>query len=108
MYIYICLYTYVVVPPTIIRQPAQQVVDVYEDVTFHCGAEGFQVTYIWKKRGGDVDSVLARCSNLVLSDVTPFDNGQYYCEAKNGGGTRLSNIVELEVKGNHLAISINT
>ena len=95
------VYIYVVVPPTIIRQPGQQFVDIYQNVTFHCEADGFQVTYLWKKCGGDVHPVLARCSNLVLSDVTPFDNGQYYCEVINDGGATPSNIVTLEVKGNH-------
>ena len=95
------VYIYVVVPPTIIRQPGQQFVDIYQNVTFHCEADGFQVTYLWKKCDGDVHPVLARCSNLVLSDVTPFDNGQYYCEVINDGGATPSNIVTLEVKGNH-------
>ena len=100
-YIHFCLHTCVVVPPTIIRQPVQQVVDMYQNVTFHCEAEGFQVTYLWKKHNGNVQPILARCSYLILSNVTPIDNGQYLCEAKNDGGTTSSNIVRLEVKGNH-------
>ena len=103
VHVYIYIYFYVVIPPIIIRQPGQQIVDIYQNVTFLCEAEGFQVSYFWKKCGGDVHPILARCSNLVLSDVTPFDNGQYYCEAINDGGATPSNIVTLEVKGNHYA-----
>ena len=74
---------------------------MYQNVTFHCEADGFQVTYLWKKYDGDVHPILARCSRLILSNVTPVDNGQYYCEAMNDGGNTPSNLVRLEVKGNH-------
>ena len=75
---------------------------MYQNATFHCEAEGFQVTYSWKKCNGDVHQMYTRCSHLLtLSNVTPFDSGQYLCKAKNDGGTTSSNIVRLEVKGNH-------
>ena len=95
------IHNYLVIPPIIIKQPTQQVVDIYQNVTFHCGAEGFQVTYLWKKCEANVHPILTRNSNLNLLNVTPSDNGQYYCKAINDGGTTYSNIVSLKVKGNH-------
>ena len=94
------LWTHVVIPPIIIRQPTQQIVYIHQSVTFHCEAEGFQVTYLWKKCDENKNLVIARNSNFILSNVIPFNNGQYYCEATNDGGTTPSNIVSLKVKGN--------
>ena len=93
-------YNHLVVPPTIVRQPTQQVVDIHQNVTFHCEAEGFRVKYLWKKYEGDEHREISNSSNLIIPNVTPFNNGQYYCEAINNGGTTSSNIVSLEVKGN--------
>ena len=60
------------------------------------------MTYLWKKSGGNIKpTLLARNSKLILPNVTPSDNGQYYCEAMNAGGITPSNTVSLDVKGNH-------
>ena len=95
---------YVVVPPTIKTQPTQQIVEIYQNATFYCEAEGFQVTYLWKRcdeNDENVRTVVARSANLSFSNAIPFDNGKYYCEAINNGGITSSNPVRLEVKGNH-------
>ena len=87
-----------VIPPIIIHQPTQKMVDIYQNVTLYCEAEGFQVAYLWKNCDGNI---IGRQSSVTLLNVTPDDNGQYHCEASNVGGSVSSNTVKLEVKGIH-------
>ena len=59
------------------------------------------MTYLWKRCDENVHTVVARSANLSFLNAIPFDNGEYYCEAINNGGSTLSNTVRLEVKGNN-------
>ena len=61
------------------------------------------VSYTWYKSTDDeatpaTDQIVGNDSNsLTLSNITDNDEGYYYCEVTNGGGSVFSNVVSLGV-----------
>ena len=86
----------------ITRQPTNQMITALQDVTFTCGAEGFDVKYEWKCHSGSISGTRVsgrKKSSFTISRITPSDEDQYYCVAMTEGGYAFSNNVTLTVNG---------
>ncbi|XP_054712694.1 cell adhesion molecule DSCAM-like [Uloborus diversus] len=94
------------------KKPSDQEAVVNQKVIFACQAEGIPETiHRWKYRPADavnqsIDfrSVVSSShmyvlenGSLVIRDVEKQDGGQYLCEASNGVGASLAEIVKLSV-----------
>jgi hypothetical protein len=73
-------------PPTVVSEPVGVMAAAGSTAQYECVADSFTpVTYEWKKEG---DASFSReGSVLVLENVSAADEGFYYCEATNAGGT---------------------
>ena len=65
----------------ITEQPINQNIIALQDVTFTCKAKGFAVTYSWKRHKNS--DLIGSGSKLTVYNVTPLDEDQYYCIARN-------------------------
>ena len=77
-----------------------------EDVTLNCLASVDDVIYSWHRVSGSVPSksIGLNSSTLIISKVTPYDKGLYYCIAKRKGISVQSNKAIVRVNGNKIAI----
>ncbi|XP_065918161.1 basement membrane-specific heparan sulfate proteoglycan core protein-like isoform X2 [Dysidea avara] len=84
-----------VAPPMITMQPISRTADVFQNVTFLCEAVGFKVTYDWKH--SDSNDIIGNQPNLTIPEITPSDEGYYFCVAVNKGGRVTSDVIALTV-----------
>ena len=79
----------------ITMQPISRTADVFQNVTFLCEAVGFKVTYDWKH--SDSNDIIGNQPNLTIPEITPSDEGYYFCVAVNKGGRVTSDVIALTV-----------
>lgn len=96
-----CESTLITVSATIIEsvafssQPANQSVNIGDDVTFTITATGNNISYQWKK--DDVDLSGETLPSLTLMNITIGDQGNYTCSLSNQCNTEVSNTALLTV-----------
>ncbi|GIY62054.1 cell adhesion molecule-like protein [Caerostris darwini] len=105
---------FLVVIPKWVKKPTDLEVIVNQKVVFTCQAEGIpEPIHRWKYRPGegpsqpaDFRSVVSSShmyvlenGSLVIKDVEKQDAGSYLCEASNGVGESLAEVVKLSVNG---------
>jgi hypothetical protein len=86
--------------PIITNQPATQAAAPGASVTFQVGATGIQpLAYQWQKNPGNGFSDLADRTNaaLVLTNLQPWDAGDYRVVVTNSTGARTSAVASLYV-----------
>ena len=54
------------------------------------------ITYLWKKNGVIIPGETS--NTLILSDVSPYDIGQYECIPSNSVGSHNSSIIQVDVE----------
>ena len=86
----------------ITRQPTNKMITALQDVTFTCGAKGFDVKYEWKRHRNS--SIIGRQFSLFISRATPLDEDKYYCVAMTEGGYVFFNNFTLTVDGENNVI----
>ncbi len=85
-----------VMPPSIVAQPSNQVVSVASSATFSCAATGdAPLTYQWRYCGTNCAS--ATNSSLTLANVQMSDAGSYSCVVTNLAGALASSVATLSV-----------
>ena len=83
--------------PTIVTQPESQVATQGSGVIFEIEAEGSQpLGYTWFGPAGEIPA--ADDPQLMLSNVTPDDAGDYYCMVENLCGSATSETATLTVE----------
>ena len=72
--------------------------DIGSNITLEITASGDpdDITYVWKKDGVIIPGETS--NTLVLTDVSPFDIGQYECIPSNSVGSHNSSIIQVDVK----------
>nr|XP_042899469.1 Down syndrome cell adhesion molecule-like protein Dscam2 [Parasteatoda tepidariorum] len=98
--------------PKWVKKPKDQEVIVNQKVVFACQAEGIpEPIHRWKYRPGDGPTLPAdfrsvvssshmyvlENGSLVIRDVEKQDSGLYLCEASNGVGAALAEVIKLSV-----------
>ena len=88
-------------------QPDDVNVSVYKSASFKCSAHGFGLTKIlWKRINytlpatADVyeeKSLNTSSSTLMISEITGYHSGWYYCVAENAAEEVTSHIAKLHV-----------
>jgi N-acetylneuraminic acid mutarotase len=79
----------VVVPPSIVTDPASQTVALGGSLMFTVAATGDQpLEYVWYKDG--LLLIICPCPSYMISDAQPSDAGEYYCTVRNAGGSTQS------------------
>ena len=94
---------------TILEQPNNMNISVYESVLFKCSASGFGVLKIvWKRVKHNMPvtaevtekkSLNEITSILKITKATGYYSGQYYCVAENQVGKVVSQIANLYIQG---------
>ena len=85
--------------------PVSSKVKALASVTFTCSVSnvnGVHMTYSWNRNNGDIPSTRSRGQNtntLTITGVIPPDEGMYYCNATNDGGSTSSRHASLTVDG---------
>ena len=95
--------------PTILEQPNNMTINVYESVSFKCTAQGFgRLKIVWKRiklnmplttKVTEEKSLNKITSILKVTETVSYYIGQYYCVAENEIGEAVSRIVNLYVQG---------
>ena len=94
--------------PLISEQPNSTDVEVYWSASFKCIAHGYGISITWKRVEHNMPitaTVTERkswdgtTSILSIAKVIGYYEGEYYCIAKNEGGTVMSQAAKLNVKG---------
>ena len=97
---------YAVAPPRITEHPNSITVGALQPATFTCEANGFEVTYQWKRLNSSM--IIGIESTLIIPQADPSDEDQYYCVAMTKGGYAFSNNVTLTINGeNDIALRNN-
>ena len=100
--------------PTILEQPNNMTINVYESVSFKCTAHGFGVIQVvWKKvkhkmpltaEVTEEKSLNKVTSILKITKTAGYYNGQYYCVAENQVGKVISWIANLYIQGSNIIV----
>ena len=95
--------------PTILEQPNNMTINVYESVSFKCSASGFgQLKIVWKRIEHNMpltaevteEKPLNKITSILkITNTAGYYSGQYYCVAKNQVGEIFSQIADLYVQG---------
>ena len=95
--------------PTILEQPNNMTINVYESVSLKCTVHGFGVLkVIWKRvkhhmpvtaEVTEEKSLNKITSILKITKTAGYYNGQYYCVAENQVGKVVSQIANLCIQG---------
>ena len=72
-------------PAVITTKPTRLWVEEHQDIGIVCKATGKPTpTITWSKAGGELSrNTLSEGGQLTLSRVTPYDDGTYFCRARN-------------------------
>ncbi len=86
----------VLVPPTIVRQPATSVAGPADTVTFSVEAKGLHLEYQWRHEGTNLPA--ANGDRLELSALSPAQAGRYVVVVSNPAGSVTSAEVRLRLR----------
>ena len=103
------LFTHLVSPPIITKQPTDKVVGVFSTITFECKVQGYGYIKIeWKKHRSALPKasfvkknklINGVSSTLTITNTAGYYGGMYWCVANNKGGRAISNYTKLSVQG---------
>ena len=82
------VYIFEVLFTNILTQPISQEIDLGEDVIFTVEAEGYNLTYQWRKDGGNIFG--STSNELNITAATNDDLGSYDCVVTGDYGTETS------------------
>ena len=111
--LYVCteiiLIAHLVSSPVIIKQPTDEVAEVYSSITLECKVQGYgYINVKWRKLGAPLPSTASVnnakatngvCSVLKIAKMTGYYDGMYCCVANNLAGEITSKCARLSVKG---------
>ena len=102
-------FVHLVSPPVIIKQPTDDVVEVYSSITLECKVQGYgHINVEWRKLGSPLPSTAAvsnskltngACSTLKITKIVGYNGGFYYCIAINTAGQTTSKHANISVRG---------
>ena len=102
-------FTYLVSPPVIIRQPTDEVAEVYSSITLECEVQGYgNINVEWRKLGAPLPSTSfvrnknftnGVSSTIKIKRIVGYYSGMYCCVANNIAGQTTSKCAKLSVKG---------
>ena len=105
----ICYFTSLASPPVIIRQPTDEVAEVYSTIILECKVQGYgNINVEWRKLGAPLPSTsFVRNKNFTngvssiikIKNLVGYYSGMYCCVANNIAGQTTSNYAKLSVKG---------
>ena len=78
------------VPPSIVTQPTNQVVNLAQSATFSVTASGMLLNYQWRFNGADM--VGRTNASLILSNAQPVNEGDYCVVVANFAGAVTSTV----------------
>ena len=104
------LYNHLVSPPVIIKQPTDEVAEIYSSIALECKVQGYgHINVEWRKHGSPLPSTATVsntnitngvCSILKITKIVGYYGGMYYCTAINIGGQNMSKHAKMSVQGN--------
>ena len=107
--IHLTIFTHLVSPPVIIRQPTNEVAELYLSITFECKVQGYgYINVEWRKLGSALPntavvnstvSTNGASSILEITNVVSYYGGMYCCVAINIAGQTTSVYGNLSVRG---------
>ena len=96
-------------PPVIIRQPTDEVAEIYSSITLMCKVQGYgHINVEWRKLGLPLPStVVVNNTNftngvssiLKITKIVSYYGGLYYCDANNIAGHTTSKHVKVSIQG---------
>ena len=102
-------FVHLVSPPMIIKQPTDDVVEVYSSITLECKVQGYgHINVEWRKLGSPLPSTAAvsntkltngAYSILKITKIVGYNGGFYYCVAINTAGQTTSKHANISVQG---------
>ena len=105
----ICCLSLLVSPPVIIKQPTDEVVEIFSFITLECKVQGYGHVYVnWRKLGSPLPktAVVSNIkftngvsSTLKITNVVGYYDGMYCCVVNNIAGQTTSKYAKLSVKG---------
>ena len=103
------IFTHLVSPPVIIKQPTDEVVGVYSSITFGCKVQGYgYIDVQWRKLGSALPITAVVSNTKFTNEVSSiikimnsvgYHGGMYYCVAVNIAGQTSSIYAKLSVQG---------
>ena len=112
MYMYwtnLLLLYILVSPPVIIKQPTDNVAEIYSSITLECKVQGYgHINIEWRKLGLPLPSTAAVnhtnvtngvYSTLKITKIVGYYGGLYYCVAVNIAGQTTSKHANISVQG---------
>ena len=105
----ICCLSLLVSPPVIIKQPTDEVVEIFSSFTLECKVQGYgHVNVHWRKLGSPLPKTALVSNNkfmngvsstLKITNVVGYYDGMYCCVVNNVAGQTTSKYAKLSVKG---------
>ena len=105
-------------PPVIIKQPIDEVAEVYSSITLECKVQGYRhVNIEWRKLGSPLPSTAivnntnvtnGVYSTLKITKIVGYYGGLYYCVAFNKAGQTTSKHANISVQGKLDSLFYNT
>ena len=105
----ICYFTLLVSPPLIIKQPTDEVAEIFSFITLECKVQGYgHMNVEWRKLGyplpntavvSNINFTNGICSILKIKNVVGYYDGMYCCVVSNVAGQTTSKYAKVSVKG---------
>ena len=102
--------------PVIIKQPTDEVAEVYSSITLECEVEGYgHINVEWRKLGTLLPSTATVrnnnvkngiCSTLQITKIVGYYGGMYYCVAINIAGQTTSKHAKISIQGKSDAFTV--
>ncbi|MCO5252475.1 MAG: immunoglobulin domain-containing protein [Candidatus Kapabacteria bacterium] len=80
--------------PTLTKQPSSQTLCEKQNLNLSVTATGLELIYTWYHNGSKIGT---NSPNLSVTNLTPSNAGEYYCEVRNPCGTIQSNKATIKV-----------
>ena len=105
----LCYFLCLVSPPIIIKQPTDEVAEVYSSITLECKVQGYgYINVEWKKLGAPLPNTAVVSNNTFTNEVSSIlkitkivgvYDGMYCCVASNIAGQTTTKYAKLSVNG---------
>ncbi|PKL86200.1 MAG: hypothetical protein CVV22_03310 [Ignavibacteriae bacterium HGW-Ignavibacteriae-1] len=80
--------------PTLTKHPVSQTLCEKQNLTLSVTATGLELIYTWYHNGSKIGT---NSANLSITNLTPSNAGEYYCEVRNSCGKIESNKATIKV-----------